>query len=219
MNAPCVLQQDRPDAVARSRPRTQLFLSATIRYDRVSAAVRLRDLSEKGARIEGSALPAIGTTAHISRGSLQTVGTIVWRDGKACGVRFDEPLPLDDWLPSRVAHEQSIVDAMVEDVRAGAPQSLPDRPAPTATKNLRDLLPTRLAEELAFVSRLLETLGDELCVDPLLVMRHADKLQTLDRATRILGHVAILLVAERPGEAIGAIGMTDLRKRLERVSL
>jgi len=196
-----------------------LFLSATIRFDRVSAAVRLRDLSANGARIEGLALPAIGKTAHISRGSLQTIGTIVWRAGKAGGMHFDDPLALDEWLPTRAARDQLLVDAMVEDVRLGNPQPPPKMPEPIAVEPLHDLLPTRLAEELAFVSRLLERLGDQLCVDPLLVVRHADKLQNLDRATQILGHVAALLVADRPEEAIGAIGMTDLRKRLQRVPL
>ena len=216
MNAQCALQQDR---IARSGPRAQLFLSATIQFDRVTAAVRLRDLSVSGARIEGSALPQIGKTAHISRGSLQTIGTIVWRAGKAGGVRFDEPLELDEWLPAQAARDQQIVDDMIEDVRSGDPQLPPDVPEWAIDERPRDLLPIRLAEELAYVSRLLERLGEELCVDPLLVMRHADKLQTLDIATQILGHVGALLVAERPEQAIGAIGMTDLRKRLQRVSL
>lgn len=205
--------------IARSTVRTHLFLTATIRFGRVSAAIRLRDLSVSGARVEGAALPAIGTTAHISRGSLQMIGTIVWREGKACGIRFDDPLPIEEWLPTQIAHDQMAIDEMVDNVRSGRPRSATPPPTSRSKEPVRDLLPQRLAEELAYVCRLLEHLGDDLCADPLLVMRHADKLQNLDLSAQILGHVAALLVTDRPDQAIKSIGMTSLRNRLQRVSL
>lgn len=216
MMAQNIVQQDK---IERSVPRTHLFLSATIRFDRVTAAVRLRDLSESGARIEGVSLPAIGKTAQISRGSLQMAGTIVWREGKACGVRFDDPLVLDQWLPTQAARDQSIVDVMIADVRSGQPHLPHHPPEPIPIEPASGLLSRRLAEELAYVARLLDSLGEDLCGEPLLVMRHADKLQNLDISAQILGHVATVLVAERPGQAIEAIGMTNLRKRLQRKAL
>ena len=202
----------------RSTPRNHLFLSATICFDNVSAAIRLRDLSASGARIEGATLPAIGAAAHISRGTLHASGTIVWRDGKGCGLRFDAPLPLDAWMPGRASRDQLAVDAMIEAVRSGAAEVLPFRPTPLPD-TFRDALPQRLAEELAYVSRLLESLGDDLCAEPLVVMRHAEKLQNLDISAQILGHVAALLVSKQPEQAIDAIGMGSLRKRLQRTSL
>lgn len=202
----------------RSMPRSHLFLSAMICFDNVSAAIRLRDLSASGARIEGATLPAIGAAAHISRGTLHASGTIVWRDGKGCGLRFDAPLPLSAWMPGRASRDQLAVDAMIEAVRSGAAEVLPFRPTPLPD-SFRDALPQRLAEELAYVSRLLESLGDDLCAEPLVVMRHAEKLQNLDISAQILGHVAALLVSEQPEQAIDAIGMGSLRKRLQRVPL
>lgn len=203
---------------ARSSPRTHLYLSATIQFDRVSAAIRIRDLSTGGARIEGSTFPAVGSSAHISRGALSAAGTVVWRDHKACGFRFDEPLLIDNWMPPRSLRDQQVVDEMVDAVKSGSAVLQLRQPGPPS-KALRDDLPQRLAEELAYVGRLLESLGDDLCNEPLVVARHSEKLQNLDIAAQILGHVAALLVAEQPEQAVDAIGMEALRKRLLRATL
>lgn len=209
-----------PEKVVRALPRTRLFLSATIRFERVSAPIRVRDLSACGARIEGARLPAVGIVAHISRGELTVSGMIVWRDSKGCGIRFDEPLDLDQWMPGLAARGQIEVDDMVAAVRSGDSDVLPfPSPAAPPPAQLDSLMPQRLAEELAYVARLLDSFGEDLCGEPLLVMRHAEKLQNLDISAQILGHVAAVLVADRPEEAIDAIGMTTLRKRLQRTAL
>lgn len=208
-----------PDGETRFMPRTQLFLSAMIRFDRVSAAIRLRDLSATGARIEGGNLPGVGATVHITRGSLNASGTIIWRNRKSCGVRFDEPLPLDEWMPTITTRDQHTVGELAEVVRSDNGQVLPFLPHAQPAETLGDALPQRLAEELAYVGRLLESLGEDLCAEPLLVMRHAVKLQNLDLSAQILGHVAALLVAEQPEQAIDAIGMVSLRNRLRRTAL
>lgn len=208
-----------PERTARSVARTRLFLAATMRFARVSAPIRLRDLSTFGARIEGARLPDAGTTVQIVRGTLGGSGTIVWRDSKGCGVRFDEPLDLDAWMPGLASRDQVSVDELVEAVRSGSADVLPHPPPTPPPIPVRALLPARLAEELAYVARLLDGLGEELSGEPLVVMRHAVKLQDLDISAQILGHVAALLVADRPEQAIEAIGMTTLRKRLQRTSL
>ncbi len=200
---------------ARLMPRSQLFLSAMIHSDNISAAIRLRDLSASGARVEGATLPAIGATATIRRGSLHASGTIVWRDRKGGGLHFESPLALDEWMPKQASRDQTAVDDMVELVRSGRAEVLPLSPP----KVFRDILPQRLAEELAYVGRLLESLGDDLSAETLIVMRHAEKLQNLDIASQILGHVAALLIADQPERAIESISMGSLRKRLQRVSI
>lgn len=208
------------DRQQRTMPRARLFLSATIHFDRGSAAIRLRDLSATGARIEGSRLPGVGASVQITRGVLQENGTIIWREPKECGVRFDEPVDLDDWMPGLAARDQIVVDDMVAAVRSGDADVLPFPPslAPPPVP-LNAMLPQRLAEELAYVARLLDSLGEDLCGEPMLVMRHAEKLQNLDISAQILGHVAAVLVADRPEKVIDSIGMTALRKRLQRTAL
>ena len=215
MNVQPLLRQE---SDSRTKPRTQLFLSATIRFGALSAAIRLRDLSSTGARIEGSRLPPVGTVALITRGALQASGTIVWRDHKGCGVRFELPLALEQWMPAAAWRDQLVVDAMVEQAKSGSIDILPE-PKVESLNSLIDALPQRLSEELAYVGRLLESLGDDLCNEPLVVARHAEKLQNLDIASQILGHVAALLVTDQPAQAVKEIGMTSLRKRLLRVAL
>ena len=202
----------------RSLPRARLFLSASISLGNSSCAVRIRDLSASGARIEGKTLPSNGTATCLRRGALETSGTVVWRVGKECGIRFDVPLAFEEWMPTVPSSGQSTVDSMIEAVRSGEAQVLPF-PAQPGKTSLGDALPQRLAEELAYVGRLLESLGDALCSEPLVVVRHGEKLQNLDIAAQILGHVAELLVAKDSEQAIDSIGMSDLRKRLKRVSL
>lgn len=190
---------------SRAAPRARLFLSAVIRFGAVSVPIRLRDLSAEGVRIEGKTLPEVGASAAISRGSLHASGTVIWRDRQSCGLRFDTRLKIDDWMPTRVADDQPAMDRKVGD---GA-----------MVQSLRELLPARIAEELAFVSRMLESLGDDLAGEPLIVSRHAAKLQHLDISMQILGHVAGLLVAPDPEKAVDSIGMVALRKRLRRSAL
>lgn len=203
----------------RSVPRSSLCLSAMIGFDNVSAAVRLRDVSASGARVDGSTLPAIGASARISRGVLQATGTIVWRTSKGCGIRFDTPLSLDAWMPGLAARDQLDVDAMMDAVRLGDAEVLPFSSPSAPADTISAMLPQRLAEELAFVGRMLDSLGDDLCADPLIATRHAKKLQGLVISEQILGHVATLLVADRPAEAVAKVSMDSLRKRLQRSQL
>ena len=200
----------------RSVPRARLFLSAILNSGNSSWTVRLRDLSASGARIDGKTLPSAGSPACIRRGALEAAGTIAWRAGKECGIRFDHPLALEEWMPAAPSGGQSTVDTLIDAVRSGEAEVLP---FPSPHTPIGDVLPQRLAEELAYVGRLLESLGDDLCTEPMVIVRYAAKLQNLDIAAQVLGHVARLLTAEDPEQAIDSIGMTCLRKRLKRVSL
>jgi hypothetical protein len=204
---------------ARAVPRTRLFLAATIRFDGNVEPIRIRDLSASGARIEGSTLPEIGAAADITRGTMLASGRVMWREAKACGFRFDEPLPLEDWIPTRITPEQVLVNRLVERATTGDAEALPGLAAPRPQERLADALPKRLAEELAYVTRLIESFGDDLSGEPLILTRYSEKLQNLDLSTKILRQVAALLVADDPEHAIDAIPMDSLRKRLRRTQI
>ena len=161
MMAQNIVQQD--VKIERSVPRTHLFLSATIRFDQVPR-FGCADSSESGARIEGVSLPAIGKTAQISRGSLQMAGTTsargqgVWRAlRRPAGAR---PMAAD-------SGRAGPVDRRRDDRRRalGQPHLLHHPPEPIPIEPASGLLSRRLAEELAYVARLLDSLGD-LCGEP-----------------------------------------------------
>lgn len=81
----------------RSR-RSPVFLAATIDVAGVPEPVKLRNLSEEGALIEGDRLPAEGATSCFERKDLRVNSRIVWVEGRYAGVAFDHPLKPEDVL-------------------------------------------------------------------------------------------------------------------------
>jgi hypothetical protein len=102
-----------------------------------------------------------------------------------------------------------------------AKRSIRRDPPPLAKPHVPtdDVLKLRLAEELEYARRMIETMGDTLSADPQLVMRHMVALQSIDIAGQILGHIANVIRSSEPEGAVDLIGMCDLRGRLKRQSV
>jgi hypothetical protein len=208
-------------AELRTSRRTNLMLAATIEAGGRTAAVRIRNLSETEALIEGAGLPEKGEALVVSRGALAISATVAWSGGGKCGVRFGRPTPVSEWtggkprpLECTGLRDQRRVDAIQADARsqAGA-EPLPAASAPAA---LPEQLEKRLADELAYVQRLIESMGDELVSEPIVVRHHARALQKVDIASQILGYLAAIIVADDRAAAVEAVGMEDLRARPKR---
>jgi hypothetical protein len=75
----------------RSR-RSPVLLTAAVEVAGRQLAVKLRNLSEQGALIEGDRLPEEGSTAVFERKDLRRPGRVVWVHGRYAGIAFDEPL-------------------------------------------------------------------------------------------------------------------------------
>jgi hypothetical protein len=117
----------------------------------------------------------------------------------------------------RTNFEQQRVDRIQAEIRAGrsfgpGATALREEPAP----ELDAKLPERLAEEIAYVQQLIESIGDELIGEPLILQRHAGALQKFDAANQILGHIASILSASDRVGAAERVGMENLRSRLLR---
>lgn len=205
-------------------PRTNLLLSATIEAGALKAAVRIRNLSETGALLEGPAFPGIGEPLTLGRAELSIGASVVWRTGSRCGVKFDGVACVSEWvagkhLPAGGKRDQAYIDRVQAAIRAGetmgveAVAAVKTGAAPVAE------LDRRLAEELSYVRRLLETAGDELTDEPIVVQRHMRTLQGFDVACQILGHISAILSAGDRGAAVDAVGMADLRARLMRKAI
>ena len=90
---------DQPTANTRARaPRKNLLLAATIEAGALKAPVRIRNLSEGGAMLEGAVLPDIGTAFMLRRLDIEIGGTVIWRESGRCGVEFDGPVEVLDGL-------------------------------------------------------------------------------------------------------------------------
>ncbi|HYE26737.1 MAG TPA: PilZ domain-containing protein [Allosphingosinicella sp.] len=212
----------------RASPRTNLLLAATVEAGGRILPVRIRNLSETGAMIEGAGLPDAGMKLVLARGDLHVSAVVAWAAGSRRGVKFDGPTPVHEWtggakpkpLECTGLRDQRRVDAIQAEARAEAascrtlraPTAAVPPPAPVVTPDLD----ARLAHELGYVQRLLEKLGDELINDSFLVQRHGQSLQNLDLVGQILGHVAAVLLADDKAATVEAIGMDDLRARLKR---
>lgn len=76
----------------RQWPRQLMLLSARLITVTSDRAIRIRDLSPGGARIEGNDIPPVDTDVLIKRGSFEAFGTIAWNSGGQAGVEFETPL-------------------------------------------------------------------------------------------------------------------------------
>lgn len=168
----------------RLHPRTNLFVAASIITERLRAAVRLRNISQAGALVEGGELPGVGDAFCLRRGDLAVRGQVVRRDAKSAGLSFDQPTDPTDWLPTSESGQQR-VDRIVHEARDLYPNARPS-PAFLAVKK------SHAADtvELVRLADMLDTLADALASDPAVVGRYLDKLQVLDMAGQKLRLIA-----------------------------
>ena len=211
-----------PDDNKRMNGRANLLLPATIEAGLLIGAVRIRNLSETGAAIDGPVLPRTGAAVTLRRGDLAIDGAVVWVSGMRCGIHFRERASVADWVfgtrtpPEGV--DQRRVDAIQAAVRTGAPALPTTTPAAPSGASVAADLDARLSREIGLVRELLEKLGDELTEEPAVLMRHTRALQSFDLANQILGHISAILVADDRRAAVQAIGMEELRGRLLRAA-
>jgi len=82
----------------RGSRRSPVLLAASIEIDGAPVPVKLRNLSEQGALIEGDRLPKEGSTTFFERNDLRLKGRVVWVQGRYAGVAFGRPLNPEEVL-------------------------------------------------------------------------------------------------------------------------
>ncbi|HEU4652268.1 MAG TPA: PilZ domain-containing protein [Croceibacterium sp.] len=206
------------DAASR-HPRKNVMLAATISSGAVSAPVRIRNLSEVGAMIDGPALPDPGAALTLNRLALSIAATVVWNRGGRCGLSLGCPIVVDDWIagaskaPTGHGAGQFRVDQVQQAIRSGAdvPAALSASPArPVHTRQIE----RNVAAELGRVRAMLDMVCEELSDDPEVLQRHERALQTFDIAGMILEELGAVLLADDRHAALAAVQMHELRSRL-----
>lgn len=200
--------------------RKSFMLAATLEESGVSVPVRIRNMSSRGAMVDGSYLPGRGTPVLLSRLSLKVSATVVWRLDGRCGLTLAEPVRPDEWVAGvragvpRSNFDQARVDGIQAALREGA--EMPAAPAVEAAAEFvdRDRLDGLIAAELDEVGRALEKALDELMENPEVLARHERALQSLDIACAILDSLAPVLRAADRGKAVEGIAMHEIRSRL-----
>ena len=94
----------RPGEYERVRPRlhrSKLLLAATIESAGIKSAVRIRDLSETGALLEGPAFPAVDTVLTLTRLEVEIGARVVWIAPPRCGVEFQGRISIPEWTSGK----------------------------------------------------------------------------------------------------------------------
>jgi hypothetical protein len=170
-------------AESRAGRRSNVFLTATLVMAGGSVAVRVRNISARGALLDGAKLPPEGAAIDLRRGSLIAHGEIAWHTDDQCGVRFDADVDVDGWT-RRVGHpDQQQVDQIVALVRRPAAS---DAVAPVPPVSL---VPPAREDSLASISADLAQACERLAARPDLVIACAAELQELDAIAQRLKNV------------------------------
>lgn len=202
--------QSLPDDAAGETPaartsRTNLLLSASIESNGLSAPVRIRNLSEHGALIEGAALPPVGSILILRRLQLEMRATVIWSDKGRCGVRFEGMIAVAGWRAGNWIAPVGTAAAVKAESGTDSPKPASTvSPAPPHADSGTD---ARIAAELKTVQQKLAQMSAQNG-EP------ATALQ-FDLLSQTLGHLAAILAAQDRMAAIEAIGMMDLRSRLQ----
>jgi hypothetical protein len=110
---------ERTEEEHREDARSNVFLTADLRAEAGSFIVRVRNISERGAMVDGVGLPATGAIVKLHRASLVAAGTVIWQTGNVRGIRFDTEIDVGQWA-NRVGHAgQQGVDRAVQALKAG----------------------------------------------------------------------------------------------------
>ncbi len=193
--------QGLPDAVgetpAARTSRTNLLLSASIESNGLSAPVRIRNLSEHGALIEGAALPPVGSSLILRRLQLEMRATVIWSDKGRCGVRFEGMIAVAGWRAGNWIAPVGNAAA----VKADGPSEA--KPVAQGDRGLDG----RIAAELKALQHQLALMSGQPVGSALV--------QKFDAVSQTLGHLAAILAAEDQEAAVAAIGTADLRSRLQ----
>lgn len=198
------------DTAAPNRAsRTNLLLSASIEAESGSGPVRIRNLSENGAMLEGATLPPVGARLLLRRLQLEIGASVIWSDRSRCGVRFDGTISVSGWREGNWI------------APAGRSPRLKKGNAPGSSVSVEELVQAEtnalIAEELIVLRHLLDDLGTQL-VEASGESQRMVALQQFDVASQTLGYLADVLRAEDRRKAIDDIGLENLRLRLSGVA-
>jgi PilZ domain-containing protein len=176
----CEMLEVVPGGVAdrRSNDRSKVFLAATLVVGGSSHFVRVRNISDWGALLDGSTLPPEGSSIDLRRGSLTAVGEVAWQEDGQCGIRFDTDVIADDWVRGIENRGQERVDQLVSIVRN------------TPTTPISGLIPVEnpRADSLELIGADLTKACERLANVPKILAEHESNLLELDAIAQRLGH-------------------------------
>jgi hypothetical protein len=171
----------------RAAARASLYLAAALYCDGRSSAVRIRNMSARGALVDCDPIPDPGVLVQLVRGGLIVHALVVWSADGRCGLKFSGSVDVQQWRAPPANLEQQRVDEVVRLVKAGAVPL----PVPPLAYPAPEEIPStgRIADDLRRVAELLDQLGETLAGDAEIVEHYGADLQKLDIATQVIAAV------------------------------
>ena len=161
----------------RSGGRANVFLTATLDCGGRCVPVLIRNISARGALLDGKQLPPAGTRVRLLRGRLSALGEIAWVTEVQGGLKFDCDIDVASWV-QRLGHSgQERVDGVIAALRSGeAPPKFKDKPA--------------AQESLPVISAALDQICERLASHPGMSIELGEDLMKLDAIAQSLRRIA-----------------------------
>ena len=127
-----------------------------------ATAVRIRNISRRGALVDAPVLPPVGTRVRLVRGRLAAAGQLAWAGAGQAGLNFDSEIDVARWVQRAPNAEQQRGDGVVAALRSGVPVApeLPERGAGSLHSISAEL--DQICERLAQTQRMSVEFGEEL---------------------------------------------------------
>jgi hypothetical protein len=155
------LPELQPNANHRSQPRSNVFLSAALLVGSAALPVLLRNLSTRGALLDGASLPPAGSQVRVLRGELSADGEIAWQAQDQAGLRFSSEIDVEQWV-RRIGHGgQQRIDRAVAALRTTEPARPTARTGNSSLAKFSSEL-DRICERLANSRAMTVAVDDEL---------------------------------------------------------
>ena len=199
----------------RSAVRSKMFLAATLGVGELAKPCRIRNMSHCGGQIEcGSVIP-VGSTVIVTRGGLSAAGEVKWSSNGMIGINFSGQIDIHEWLSESFP---TVSRPTLRNPVANVPKNSASLIHEAVDIDARTIN-LRLADELLYVSRIVEEVGELLVKNPLLKVRHATSLQNLDMGQQMLSELAQIVKAEGKLDIVSQVATGSMRQRLLRARL
>jgi hypothetical protein len=151
---------DPAEIIARAEPRSNVFLAALIDMPGGPVPVRVRNLSPRGALVEGPVLPTSGAV-QLRRGNLEVRGKVAWLHESYCGLQFSSSIDVPAWL-KRIGHQgQDRIDMIMASLRNGTVPKVAEAPPLQQPGQIAEAL-LEVAERLAGLEGLSVEAGEQI---------------------------------------------------------
>lgn len=175
------------------------MLSATIEFGGMRLDVFVRNLSAAGVMVEARGmLPEQGESVTFSRNDIHVPATVMWRAEGRCGLSFSRMVDVEGMIRRGKGGaggpvHQNRVDAIQRAIRENRPMP---RFRETEAVIGAAAIGRKLADEIGYAQRLIETVNETLAADAYMLGRHGVTLQQIDEVEQLLRRIYGNLTAE-----------------------